>query len=118
MWNRAKEARLQELVAKADQLIDWDAKDVDKSIRDQDLPRLEALNREAWALATEKKNYEKAKGMSSYAAPGEYGLGDTNPGDNDNGFAFKGFGPGIENRIRPTSMYEMDKTQIKALQRA
>jgi hypothetical protein len=43
----------------------------------------------------------------------------TNPGDSDSGPVFKGFAPGmVENRIRPTSMYEIDKAQINALQQA
>jgi hypothetical protein len=38
--------------------------------------------------------------------------------DYDNGISFKGFGPGMENRIQPVSMYSIDKAQISALQQA
>ena len=47
-----------------------------------------------------------------------WGRTDANPGDYDNGISFKGFGPGMENRIRPVSMYSIDKAQISALQQA
>jgi hypothetical protein len=66
----------------------------------------------------EKRNYKKAASMGSYASPAEHGFANRNPGDADNGLAFKGFGPGIENQIRPTSMYEMDREQIDALKQA
>ena len=62
--------------------------------------------------------YKRATAMSSFASPAEHGFANRNPGDADNGFAFKGFGPGVENRIRPTSMYEMDAQQIAALKQA
>jgi HK97 family phage major capsid protein len=55
--------------------------------------------------------------MGNFASPAEWGI-DANPGDFDNGIGFKGFGPGMENRIRPTSMYEMDREQISALKQA
>jgi hypothetical protein len=61
--------------------------------------------------------YKKAKSMSSYAAPDEHGFGGTNPGDTAD-IAFKGFGPNAENRIRPTSIYQIDKSQIATLKQA
>lgn len=55
--------------------------------------------------------------MANYASPSEFGFTGANPADHDNGF--KGFAPGmVENRIRPTSMYEIDATQIAALKQA
>lgn len=76
------------------------------------------INDEADELVTQLKTHQKGVRMSSYASPSEHGYSDTNPGDNDNGPAFKGFAPGMENRIRPTSMYELDKPQLMALKQA
>ena len=52
------------------------------------------------------------------ASPAEWGMAGRNPGDIDNGFSFKGFGPGMKNRIRPPSMYEMDGAQVAAVKQA
>ena len=62
--------------------------------------------------------HRKAASMMSYASPAEWGREDTNPGDDGASTVFKSFGPGGGNRIRPTSLYEMDSTQVKALQQA
>jgi hypothetical protein len=61
--------------------------------------------------------HKRATSMASYAAPDEWGYAGANPGDTA-GIAFRGIGPGIENRIRPTSIYQMDKSQIAALKQA
>jgi Phage capsid family len=82
------------------------------------LSRMNELNRELKHMYTQLKNHEKAKGMSSFASPEEHGRAGTNPGDTDNGISFKGFGPNMERRIAPTSLYQMDKSQIGALRQA
>jgi hypothetical protein len=53
--------------------------------------------------------------LGGTASPEEYGMSNTNPGSA--GFSLPGI-PGMENRIAPTSMYSLDRTQIKALQQA
>jgi hypothetical protein len=77
---------------------------------------MDQVEAESERLEVQIRNHKKAVGMSSYASPEEYGV-TGNPGDNS-GISFKGFGPNAENRIRPTSIYEMDKTQIAALKQA
>jgi hypothetical protein len=77
---------------------------------------MKALTDEGEKLLTQKLNHQKAVGMSSYAAPEEYGV-TGNPGDNSE-IAFRGIGAGISNRVRPVSMYEMSRQQVKALQQA
>lgn len=110
-WNHTKQERLDRISAELLPLTQT------KSLSDAGYKRMNALTDEGIALAAEKQTYEKAKSMGSYAAPSEYGI-DGNPGDSDNGFAFNGFAPGMENRIAPTSLYSMDKSQIAALRQA
>ena len=77
---------------------------------------MDEVEAESERLDVQIRNHKKAVGMSSYASPEEYGV-TGNPGDNS-GIAFKGFGPGMERRIQPTSLYQMDKAQIGALRQA
>jgi hypothetical protein len=79
---------------------------------------MDAIEAESEQLETQIRTYRKGLSMASYASPSEWGLSDRNPGDNDTGIAFKGFAPGMENRIRPTSVYQIDKAQINALKQA
>lgn len=91
------------------------AKHLDGSITHAFMDRVEA---EAADLRTTIRTGQKAASMSSYASPSEFGF-NGNPGDNDGGgVAFKGFAPGMEKRIRPVSMYEFTRTQLKAVQAA
>jgi Phage capsid family len=110
MWDPSQEARLKEIAAELEPLVTRG-----KSLSDADHRRVKALTDEGEKLLTQKLNHQKAVGMSSFASPEEYGV-TGNPGDNS-GIAFKGL-PGMENRIRPTSVYEMDRTQIAALKQA
>jgi hypothetical protein len=77
---------------------------------------------ESERLETQIRNHRKGVSMASFASPSEWD-GTSNPGGYSDGttggpdIAFKGFA-GSENRIRPTSLYEMDKTQVKALQQS
>ena len=87
-------------------------------LSDKQVAHINRLASEEKDLLDEQELLKKALSMSSYASPAEHGFSSHNPGDFDNGPSFKGFGPGMENRIRPTSMYEIDRTQIKALQQA
>ena len=108
MWSKAKQARMDEIHDELGLMLrtkNFSSGEMDKLVT------------EGERLVTERDNYQKAKGMGSYASPSEYGMAGTNPGD-DNGFAFKGFGPGMEHQIRPMSMYALDKSQIAALQQA
>jgi capsid protein len=115
VWTQAHEERLDEISAALEPLVQKKA----QSFSDADCARMNALVNEGQSLLSKKSTHQKAKGMSSYASPAEWGREDCNPGDYDNGgISFKGFGPGMENRIRPTSMYEMDRTQISALKQA
>jgi HK97 family phage major capsid protein len=111
MWDPSQEARLTEIGAELETLLTKS-----KHLSDADTQRLEALNDEGRKLLMQKRNHQKAVGMSSYASPEEYGV-TGNPGDNS-GIAFKGFGPNAENRIQPGSVYQLDKTQIAALKQA
>ena len=79
---------------------------------------MDQVEAEAEDLNTQIRTRQAGLKYAGAASPSEYGLADTNPGDLDNNIAFKGFAPGMENRVRPTSMYEIDRTQIKALQQA
>jgi hypothetical protein len=88
------------------------------TLSDKQIQYVNRLADEENALRDELATLKKATSMANYASPAEWGLADRNPGDNDNGCAFKGFGPGMENRIRPTSMYQIDKAQINALRQA
>lgn len=106
-WNRSKQARMDEISAELVTLVN-------KSSRsDADRRAMTALTDEGTALLAEKQTYEKASGYGSYASPSEFGI-TGNPGD-DSGVWFKGIAPGMENRIRPSSMYELDKipTQLR-----
>jgi hypothetical protein len=112
MWDPSQEARLTEIGAELETLLTKS-----KHLSDADTRRLEALNDEGRKLLTQKRNHQKALPMSTYASPSEHGFSDTNPGDNSE-IAFKGIGAGISNRVRPVSMYEMSRQQVKALQQA
>jgi HK97 family phage major capsid protein len=86
--------------------------------------RMDQIEAESERLETQIRNHRKGASMASYASPAEWD-GSSNPGAFSDGttgggpdLAFRGFGPGMENRIRPTSLYEMDRTQVKALQQA
>jgi Phage capsid family len=111
MWDPSQEARLSEIAAELEPLVTRR-----KSLSDADHRRVKALTDEGEKLLTQKLNHQKAKSMSSFASPEEYGV-TGNPGDNS-GISFKGIGPNMENRIRPTSIYQMDKSQINALKQA
>lgn len=94
------------------------------SSKDVSAARVKELGAEMDRLGVAHRTHQKATSMASYASPNEFD-GTMNPGGYNDGtkpagseLAFTGFGPGMENRIRPTSLYEMDKTQIKALQQA
>jgi hypothetical protein len=108
-----KQARLNEIAA-----------DVKRLYRNPDITskqsaHLERILDEGETIMSELETYQKACSMFSYASPEEHGYAGTNPGDNHNGLAFKGLGvPGIENQVRPASMFSMDQTQVKALQQA
>ncbi|HZU46170.1 MAG TPA: phage major capsid protein [Mycobacterium sp.] len=88
---------------------------LNNTITHEFMDRVEA---ESEQLETAIRTYEKAKGMFSYASPAEHGFAGVDPDTTDTGINFKGFMPNMENRIRPVSMYEFTKTQLKALQRA
>jgi hypothetical protein len=84
--------------------------------------RVKELSAEMDRLGVQRRTNTKAAGYASYASPAEWD-GTANPGGFNDGtggpeLAFKGFGSGLENRIRPTSMYSMDKAQANALQQA
>ena len=90
MWSKAKQARMDEIHDELGLMLrtkNFSSGEMDKLVT------------EGERLVTERDNYEKAKGMGCFASPSEYGMAGTNPGD-DNGFAFKGFGPGMEHQIR------------------
>jgi hypothetical protein len=80
--------------------------------------RVKQLGTELDRIETAYRTKQAANRMASYASPAEWGRDGCNPGDTDNELAFKGFAPGMENRIRPTSMYGIDKSQIGALKQA
>jgi hypothetical protein len=106
----AAEARLKELTNEVAR------KTLDGSLTNSFMDAVEA---ETEKLEIQMRNYKSALKYASAASPSEHGLADANPGDFDDvGISFKGFGPGMENRIRPTSIYEMDQTQIAALKQA
>lgn len=114
MWTKSQEARLAEIGDELETLLTKE-----KSLSDAGYRRMEALNREGEQLLIEKKNYQSALKYAGMADPiphggPTYGYGDRR----DDGVAFKGFGTGVENRIRPTSVYEMDRDQIAALKQA
>ena len=118
MWNHAKQARLDQISAELFPLTQT------KSLSDAGLKRMTQLTDEGIALAAEKETYEKGTSMSSWASPNEWN-GTMNPGSFNDGtasgsseIAFKGFGPNLENRVLPTSMYSIDKAQIAALRQA
>ncbi|OBK12593.1 hypothetical protein A5636_11290 [Mycobacterium asiaticum] len=112
MWTRVQQARLDEIGVEIKRLVN------NPNLSQKQADHLARLNDEGFSLLGKKETHEKATCMSSYASPTEWGRGDTNPGDDDNGISFKGFAPGMENLIRPTSMYEIDKSQIAALKQA
>ena len=102
--------------ARLDQLTrEVAAKTLNGTVTNKFMDEVEA---ESERLETVIKNHRAASQWAGFASPAEFGLENANPGDYDHGPTFKGFGPGMENRIRPTSMYEMDKSQINALQQA
>ena len=116
MWNHAKQARLDQISAELLPLTQT------KSLSDAGYKRMNALTDEGIALAAEKDTHSKAAGYASFASPNEWD--GSNPGvfnDGSNpggGIAFQGIAPGMDRRIRPVSLYEMDKTQLKALQQS
>lgn len=79
---------------------------------------MDQVEAEAAELKTQIRTRQAGLQYAGAASPAEYGMADTNPGQYDDTIAFKGFAPGMDNQIRPTSLYEIDKTQIKALQQA
>jgi hypothetical protein len=79
---------------------------------------MDRVEAEAAELRTAIATGKAALRYAGSASPAEWGMADTNPGDADNNIAFKGFGPGMGNQIRPTSMYAIDKTQVDALRQA
>lgn len=87
-------------------------------LSDKQVAHINRLADEEKGLVDELELLKKAHSMASYASPAEWGRADASPGDADNGFAFKGFTPGMENRIRPSSMYSIDKQQLAALKQA
>ncbi|MEE2855640.1 MAG: phage major capsid protein [Actinomycetota bacterium] len=115
MWNEFQQARLDQLGAEISELV---AKDHNKSMLDADWKRLAVLNREAEQLVIERDTYKSALKYAGSADPNPYGGPTNGYGDHDNGIAFKGFGTGVENRIQPPSIYQLDKTQIAALKQA
>jgi hypothetical protein len=110
MWSQAKQLRMDEIAAELEQINT-------KNLSTDGLRRLERLCDEGEALRTEQRTHQAGLKYASYGSPAEYGF-DGNPGDLDNNVSFKGFGPGMENRVQPTSMYAIDKTQINALKQA
>lgn len=114
MWTKAQDARLEEITAELKRMTGYNA----AKLSDKQARHMERLVDEGEALVAQRDTHMKSRGMGAYAAPEEFGLAGVNPGDDDNGIDFKGFIPGLENQIRPTSMYSIDKTQIKALQQA
>ncbi len=80
--------------------------------------RVKELSAELDELDIARKNLIQARKYAGSASPSEWGLSDHNPGDFDNGLSFKGFAPGMDNQIRPTSLYQIDKAQTDALQQA
>lgn len=80
--------------------------------------RVKQLSNELDQLDTASRTHSKALSLSGSASPAENGAFTDGSGSGGPEIAFKGFGPGMENRIRPTSLYEMDRTQVKALQQA
>jgi hypothetical protein len=108
MHVNAAQARLDQLTREVA------AKTLNGTVTNKFMDEVEA---EAERLETVIKNHQAASQWAGSADPSEYGI-DANPGDYDHGIAFKGFAPGMENRIRPTSMYSIDKAQINALKQA
>jgi hypothetical protein len=80
--------------------------------------RMNEIERETETIETAARTRQKAVSMGDFASPNPYGGPDDSASGGANPLAFTGFAPGMENRVRPTSLFEMDKTQAKALQQA
>lgn len=106
MNKHAAEARLEELTREVAR------KSLDGTIT---VKRMDEVEAEAEKLRTVIRNQKAAAQWAGSADPSEFSI-DANPGDYDGGFAFKGFG--VENQIRPVSVYSIDKAQINALKQA
>jgi hypothetical protein len=123
MWNSAKQARLDQLGAELEQLI---VKDHNKTMRDSDWKRLEAVNSEVENLVIERNTYKSALKYAGSASPAEWGLSDANPGDFDNahygrwlpGMSLKTFGAPQAPVVAPTSPMQLDGHQLEALRQA
>jgi HK97 family phage major capsid protein len=114
MWLPGQQDRLEQIGKELEKL----------NLRSKDLTstewkQLEKLVEEGNDLWTVKKTHEAAMrlGGTKLMSPAEFGI-DVNPGHFDNGPTFKGFTPNMQNQIRPTSMYEMDREQIAAIKQA
>jgi hypothetical protein len=79
---------------------------------------MDQIERETEALETKERTRKSALGFAGAADPRPYGGPDDSAGGGGPDMAFNGFAPGMQNRIRPTSMYELDRVQVKALQQA
>lgn len=112
MWTQAQQQRLDEISAELIPLVE------SKSISDAAYCRMKSLTDEGERLLTKKNTHQAALKWAGSADPIPYGGPTNGYGDRDNGIAFKGFGPGMENRIQPTSVYSMDREQIAALKQA
>jgi hypothetical protein len=87
------------------------------SSKDVGAARVKELSAEIDELVTADRTHKSALQWAGSADPNPYGHPyDGSPGGPE--IAFKGFGPNLENRVRPTSMYEIDKSQIAALRQA
>jgi hypothetical protein len=82
MWSKAKQARMDEIHDELGRML---------QTKNFSPGEMDALVAEGERLVIERDNYEKAKGMGSYASPSEYGV-TGNPGEYDGG---GGFGPGV-----------------------
>ncbi|MCV7399777.1 phage major capsid protein [Mycobacterium fragae] len=114
MWTKAQEARLEEIGAELKRMTGYKA----AQLSEKQVEHMKRLTDEGEKLMTQRDNHKAALGYAGYASPAEWGRADTNPGDDDGGIGFKGFVPNAENRLRPVSLYEFTRTQLKALQRA
>lgn len=117
MWSPSQQSRLDEISADAQKMMK------NKNLSDKQVSHLNRLVDEGDQLLTIRNNHSKATSMGSYASPGEYGLGNTNPGDHDNGYAPtarwqlpEGEGSNIAQRKHHApSPYDMAPEQLESL---
>jgi hypothetical protein len=109
MTSHAAEARLKELTDEVAR------RTLDGTVTHEFMDRVEA---ESKRLNLQERNSKAALKHAGSASPEEFGRANVNPGDDGPGINWRGFGPNMQNRVNPVSMYEMSRKQIKALQHA